>query len=715
MKPAHDRPIALASAALLLLVLLLTALTETGLAQGPSKHQKIGSAVIEAIRSGQLQPEVASRSTEDQSKGLTPAGIQVYIEVIEVSEVTLAELEALGVTVELTDPAQRLVQARVPVTRLEAVADLPSVRFIRLPDFWHHNRQGSTGTEGDAVTRAHLLRRQLGVTGAGVRVGVISGGITGLTQSIVSGNLPPTTLTRDTGGALITTSGGVTASCCRVDHDLEANNAEGAAMLEIIHDIAPGAQLFFANASTSLEFNQAVNFLAAQTDIVVDDISFFNVGRYDGTSFVSQNTTNALNSPSNPIKAYFTSAGNYRQQHYRGAFSNSGTSFPSIEAIEGGPSNAHLFMATSATTGPAPQPFNEITVPPGGAMIFLQWNDPFGGSANDYDLFVLHSDGSIVTASIDLQTGTQNPREKVFIPNFSSTPLTLRYVIVNFQNRATPRTFDIFLISTSSVAVPTHQFNSPGMSIPNQSDAGGGVLSVGAIPWFLPDLPEPFSSQGPTLDGRLKPELAGPDCVSVSGAGGFSPLFCGTSAAAPHTAAVAALLLSQNPNFTRSQLADLLTGTTVDLGPPGPDNRFGFGRVDAFPTAPRAIIAVDRAAYRTGDTLHLSASLWPGSALNTGDAYVVAILPDDVTLFSIIPAIEGGFTGTLGLQPLALGFAVPWFSGEFFEYTFSGAEPAGLYQVLGVVTLPSQIPLPLDADHLEQTIIFDGTAFLFSP
>lgn len=84
--------------------------------------------------------------------------------------------------------------------------------------------------------------------------------------------------------------------------------------------------------------------------------------------------------------------------------------------------------------------------------------------------------------------------------------------------------------------------------------------------------------------------------------------------------------------------------------------------------------------------------------------------------FPSIEAIEGGgFTGTLGLQPLALGFSVPPFSGEFFEFTFSGGEPAGLYQVLGVVTFPGQVPLPLDVDQLEQTIIFDGTAFLFVP
>ncbi len=66
-------------------------------------------------------------------------------------------------------------------------------------------------------------------------------------------------------------------------------------MLEIVHDLAPGAQLYFANAGdgTSLSFEQAVNFLAANTDVVVDDISFLGSVPYDGTSAVSTNTATA--------------------------------------------------------------------------------------------------------------------------------------------------------------------------------------------------------------------------------------------------------------------------------------------------------------------------------------------------------------------------------------------------------------------------------------
>ena len=50
-----------------------------------------------------------------------------------------------------------------------------------------------------------------------------------------------------------------------------------------------------------------------------------------------------------------------------------------------------------------------------------------------------------------------------------------------------------------------------------------------------------FSSQGPTIDGRMKPDVVGIDGVAISGAGSFGTTFFGTSAAAPHVAGIAAL------------------------------------------------------------------------------------------------------------------------------------------------------------------------------
>ena len=114
-----------------------------------------------------------------------------------------------------------------------------------------------------------------------------------------------------------------------------ATGAEGTAILEIIHDIAPGAQLRFANFSTGVEFNQAVDFLAGSSDIVIDDIGWFGVGPYDGTSSVSQNTADALNGPG-PILGYFTAVGNQARRHYQGEYVGSSTVLTGADVLPSG-------------------------------------------------------------------------------------------------------------------------------------------------------------------------------------------------------------------------------------------------------------------------------------------------------------------------------------------------------------------------------------------
>jgi hypothetical protein len=110
------------------------------LAQVPATQPRISSAILDALRSGRLQTDSNRPPALDGPMSLTEEGLQVYIEVVEISEATLAELRGLGVIVEIMDPAQRLVQARVPPAQLESVANLPFVTFIRLPDYGIPNR-----------------------------------------------------------------------------------------------------------------------------------------------------------------------------------------------------------------------------------------------------------------------------------------------------------------------------------------------------------------------------------------------------------------------------------------------------------------------------------------------------------------------------------------------------------------------------------------------
>src|SRR5262249_40445067 len=124
------------------------------------------------------------------------------------------------------------------------------------------------------------------------------------------------------------------------------------------------------------------------------------------------------------------------------------------------------------------------------------------------------------------------------------------------------------------------------------------VVTVAAINAADPGLDqvESFSSRGParidfpTRVDRAKPDLAGFDGVSISNAGGFPscPPFCaffGTSAASPHTAAVAASPLKKNPWMPPRAVQIALRQGAADIGPAGFDNASGFGRLDALASA----------------------------------------------------------------------------------------------------------------------------------
>jgi len=412
------------------------------------------------------------------------AEVQVYILVTEVTEQNLRELQNAGAKIELQDKRQRIVQARIPVTRLEEVAALPFVRFVRLPDYGIPGT-GSVTTQGDAILKADQVRSMLGVDGTGVRVGVISDGINGIfatgcttcgprtaTPSPIStGDLPSATGTRNANGTLTLASGGITAQSFSADGDLEAG-AEGTAMLEIVHDLAPGAQLLFANFETSLDFNEAVNFLSANADVVVDDIQFVEIPPlgfsgampYDGTGAVSTNTASAFNSDANPIRARFVVPSNFARQHYREDFFDSGVDGAPIVGL---PGNLHLFQRTASTSdvlGLGPTVTDQIHLPAGATVwVSLIWNDPLGASNNDYDLFLLRSGifgclnfPDVVAWSIDTQSGTQDPLEVIRYGNDTGADDDFCIVIQNSQNTAGVRNFNMFVLSAPPVPlVPT--------------------------------------------------------------------------------------------------------------------------------------------------------------------------------------------------------------------------------------------------------------------
>jgi subtilisin family serine protease len=136
---------------------------------------------------------------------------------------------------------------------------------------------------------------------------------------------------------------------------------------------------------------------------------------------------------------------------------------------------------------------------------------------------------------------------------------------------------EAFFVVTSE-RVNRLQYVVPAGSLSIPADTRGAV-AVGATFWG-DDSGESFSSQGPTLDGRVKPDISAPDGVDTASYLAIGQPFFGTSASTPHVAGAIALLKSRFGIYSLGQVVDILYGRAMDRGPTGRDNQFGAGRLD---------------------------------------------------------------------------------------------------------------------------------------
>lgn len=649
-----------------------------------------------ALPAGLSAEQHAGRLRLDDS-----GAVEVYVIAAEDASATLKELSSLGFTPHRIDAPSRTIQGRIPVDALSTAAALNDVLSIGPPDYPEFNT-GSVTTQGDALLHADELRNKLGVTGTGVKVGVISGGIQGLAQSQSTGDLPAT----------------VDASTCDVtggDPTAAAAGSEGTALLEIVHDLAPGAELWFGyfgagttTGGTSLDFMAAVNCLASHVDVVVDDLSFFNNGPYDGTSAVSKNAAAALNNPANPIRAYYTAVGNYAEFHYQDTYVSSGSSVASgtnpadtwtLHGFHATPSTqdsgVHVSCPVASSTYSCG---DQVMLSPGGLMtVTLEWSDPFSSSTNDYDLLLLdEAAGQLYLASTSRQSGAgSHPTEAFTFQNPYSAQSRFDIVIGNYRGQAAPRTLNMFIHCLGCQPFGSvsgyHNFNTASGSVPNNGDTAGGVASLGAVPAGA-FIIEPFSSEGPTADGRTKPDAVAPDAVSVSGAGGFGTTFFGTSAAAPHAAGIAALLLSCNPDLrqgvggtppglARSALHTAVLGTGALLQSQYyPANTYGVGLPNAWQATGPAQCQGEITTIR---------NMHPRDVATSGSDHVYVV--DDCTIHEFVAGVEATDHGPNNCGLLDPNHLAADDAGNL--YVTDDAQ-CGVYEISGTVLTTIAGPAP---------------------
>ena len=597
-------------------------------------QRKVGSRLLELAEAAVLrgsreplaqepEPSAERLPEEEQAEdGRVLADIRA-----DVTSAVLTRIRDLGGTVVNSVPKYRAIRALLPLISIERLAGLDAIQTIRTADE-ALTRQADT-SEGVVAHRADVARAGHGVDGTGIGIGVLSNGVRTLADRQATGDLP----------AQVTVLPGQ-----------EGTGDEGTAMLEIVHDVAPGAELYFATAfGGQAQFATNIEALCeAGADVIVDD-----VGYYREAALQDSVITQGVNAATTDGCFFFSSAGN-------GGNVNDGTSSVwegdytagSALIVEGETLGLRHVFGRGAEENPVEGEGGWLDWLGYSGTIVLQWADPLGESSNDYDLFLVDAQGDVFASSTNTQDGTQDPIESIASGFFAYQDARLVVVKVSGADRYLRLQAwhgELDIATSGNTFGHSAAENAVGVAAVDVRDAGGaygvfdGTESVdtyssdGPRRIFFeadgtPITPGKFSSTG----GKLlqKPDLAAATCVSTS-TPGFST-FCGTSSSAPHAAAVAALMLEAagGPAYVNlAQLRRAMAGAALDIEAEGVDRDSGAGIVMAAGAVDAVDVAVaDRNRAPTVARAVADRTLAPGSAAMAVDLASAFSDPDGDTL-----------------------------------------------------------------------------------
>jgi len=562
------------------------------------QHEAAGAAGVQRLLGGAKRTVQAPNARYQSPVSSDGRFVTVHAVAANDASGLQRDLRALGLEGGAT--AGTVVSGRLPISALKDAAQLASLRGM-MPAY-AQTHVGSVGSEADTSHRAFEGRSNLGVDGSGQKVCALStsydnpdGSTTpsqDAAEDIADGDLP---------GA--DNPEGNTTPVDVLD-DTQSGNDEGRAMLQLIHDIAPGAELGFHTASGGIGvFVNGVRDFAdpdrGDCDVIVDDI------RYNVEPFYQDGpVTNVADSVAEEGIPYFSSAGNDGQNSYEAPFRDSGN-----QGVISSNADAHDF-----DDGSAVDTLQRITIRQGGSFrIFtLQWTDPSAivdgsvGADTDIDVALVNDTLGIVAQSArnsDLD-GNGIPFEGVLEhlntgnidANQDGVADSTFHLVI--ERAAGPDPDEVkYIYSGQNFTVEEHDTLGPTIYGHPMAE---NAMAVAAAPFFNteafnpnsdPAALEPFSSQGgikirfddtgtpvPSPEDRDKPDVTGTDAVdntffgsdiSDSFFGGIDsdphPNFFGTSAAAPNVAAIAALILETNPGFTSAEVYNQLETNAEDV------------------------------------------------------------------------------------------------------------------------------------------------------
>jgi len=554
---------------LLFLILGITSLSV--LAQNKAGTQKMHSNIKSLI-------EDASSAKTAESKFIDRSVIKkqdkILLEITAQNETESAVAALNNLGIEVKAKAGRKISAWVSLNQLEAISNLKEVRWIQgVNKAAAFGGIGSTETTSVVQDGFSSIFENYNTLGEDITVGVISTSYNnqnGEAAGIASGDLPGPG-----------NPNGYTKPVVIVEEAAaEITDDEGRAMIEIMHDLAPAADFLFApGLNGRVEYaNSVARLVDAGADIVVSDINYVNAPFYlDG---MVAKAFDAAFEQGIPVIQH---AGNFRTNAYESTFENSDSLYMGEVAHDFDP-------------GPGVDIAQTISIPSRFGRLSLQWDDPWFsengiGTETDMSIHFLDETGAFLATISDDNIQSGDPQE---LAVFSDIPFTTLQIVIT--KRAGPEPGMIKYLLSDPSTIDEYATNSPTIMGTQNSETiisvGGNIQSNPTERYFFSSIGGAqilFDNNGNRLAEPLirnLPTIMAPTGVNTSFYGltgvddiegdGF-PNFYGTSASAPHVAALAALMLECNSAYTPTEIKELLINTAVDYEASGFDFNTGYG------------------------------------------------------------------------------------------------------------------------------------------
>lgn len=600
-----------------------------------------------------------NRLAEIASSGLKPAGTDVtqsnqddepvlvtfYVEAGRVDDVR-EYLEGNGIFVR--NVGDDYIEAHVSPSQLGAASEQPGVLRVdtvvpALPPIPTSSNLANPAviSEGVNIHGADAWHGA-GFRGENVKVGVIDSGFEGFAR--LQGTQLPGSVVARCYFATARAPSSVLADC-------EVDGNHGTTVAETLVDVAPNVTLYIANPITAGDLQSAANWMTGQGVTVINhSLDWLPLNPGDGTAPFNNAPLKTVDLAVAGGASFITAGGNNARRVWHGTFVDpDGDRWHNFDdQVE-----ANHFTITESKKVSA----------------FVRWDGDWGREDCDLDLALFRDDAStptVIAIAEDFQDGGANRRPAEYV-EVNVPPGVYSLSLWNARCATMPAWFQLFLWDTEGGSEEL-LYHSPGHHMAEPAEGRNpGMMAVGATHWWDTQQIAEYSSRGPTIDGRVKPDITGITCnptvanppVTLPDGSALYPT-CGTSHSAPHITGLVALVKQRFPHYTPDGIVAYLEQNALDRGAVGADDIWGHGLATlpdpSAGSAPTTVGTIVDVMLTVGQMSKMDVSMYFSDA--DGDMLTYTAGSSDgmiatATIFGSMLTIEGKMAGTATIMVTA--------------------------------------------------------------